>query len=54
MPALNKIDSNELYPMKPIKNVKDYQKALSSMEVVFDITCKLIDRFFAREKIILT
>jgi len=37
MPALNKIDSNELYPMKPIKNDKDYQKALSSMEVVFDI-----------------
>ena len=37
MPALNKIDSNELYPMKPVKNDKDYQKALSSMEVVFDI-----------------
>jgi antitoxin component HigA of HigAB toxin-antitoxin module len=37
MPALNKIDSNDLYPMKPIKNHKDYQKALSSMEAVFDI-----------------
>jgi HTH-type transcriptional regulator/antitoxin HigA len=37
MPALNKIDSNNLYPMKPIKNDKDHQKALRSMEAVFDI-----------------
>ena len=37
MPALNKIDLDNLYPMKPIKNDKDYQKALSSMEAVFDI-----------------
>ena len=37
MPALKKIDLDNLYPMKPIKNDKDYQKALSSMEAVFDI-----------------
>ncbi len=37
MPALNKINSDTLYPMRPIKTSEDYEKALSSMETVFDI-----------------
>lgn len=37
MPALNKIDTDSLYPMRPIKTEMDYEKALNSMEAVFDI-----------------
>lgn len=36
MPALNQIESEDLYPLKVIKNKTDYEKALKSMEAVFD------------------
>jgi HTH-type transcriptional regulator/antitoxin HigA len=36
MPAVNRVDSNELYPLKVIRTADDYEKALRSMEKVFD------------------
>ena len=36
MPALDKIDNEELCPLKVINNKKDYEWALKSMESVFD------------------
>ena len=36
MPALEQHEFNELYPLKVIKSKKDYEKALESMEIVFD------------------
>ncbi|MBC8199908.1 MAG: transcriptional regulator [Desulfobacterales bacterium] len=38
MPALNQYDYNELYPLRVIKNNKDYKLALKSLEAVFDET----------------
>jgi HTH-type transcriptional regulator/antitoxin HigA len=38
MPALNECDYNDLYPLKIIKNKRDYKLALKSLEVVFDET----------------
>jgi HTH-type transcriptional regulator/antitoxin HigA len=36
MPALNECEYNELYPLKIIKNERDYKLALKSLETVFD------------------
>jgi len=38
MPALNECDYNDLYPLKIIKNKRDYKLALKSLEAVFDKT----------------
>ena len=38
MPALDQILFKDLYPLKAIKTRKDYEKALKSMETVFDET----------------
>jgi HTH-type transcriptional regulator/antitoxin HigA len=38
MPALNECEYNDLYPLKIIKNEKDYKLALKSLEAVFDET----------------
>jgi len=38
MPALNECEYNDLYPLKIIKNEKDYKRALKSLEAVFDET----------------
>ena len=38
MPALNECDYNDLYPLKIIKNKRDYKLALKSFEAVFDKT----------------
>lgn len=38
MPALDQIKFKNLYPLKVIKSPKDYEKALNSMETVFDET----------------
>jgi len=38
MPALNECEYNDLYPLKIIKNDKDYKRALKSLEAVFDET----------------
>lgn len=38
MPALNQINFKGLYPLRMIKNEKDYKEALKSMETVFDAT----------------
>lgn len=38
MPALNECDYNDLYPLKIIKNKRDYKLALKSLETVFDET----------------
>ena len=38
MPALNECDYNDLYPLKIIKNKRDYKLALKSLEAVFDET----------------
>jgi HTH-type transcriptional regulator/antitoxin HigA len=38
MPALDQIEFKDLYPLKVIKTRKDYEKALKSMETVFDET----------------
>ena len=38
MPALNECDYNDLYPLKIIKNKRDYKLALKSLEDVFDET----------------
>jgi len=36
MPALDQHEFNDLYPLKVIKNKKNYENALKSMEIVFD------------------
>ena len=36
MPVLNECDYNDLYPLKIIKNKRDYKLALKSLEAVFD------------------
>ncbi|MBC8459186.1 MAG: helix-turn-helix domain-containing protein [Deltaproteobacteria bacterium] len=38
MPALDQVDTTELYPLKVIKNNKEYEMALKSMEDIFDET----------------
>lgn len=38
MPILNECDYNDLYPLKIIKNKRDYKLALKSLETVFDET----------------
>jgi hypothetical protein len=38
MPALDHKEFKDLYPLKVIKSRKDYEKALKSMETVFDET----------------
>ena len=38
MPAVKKKIKRDLYPLRVIKNVKDYRNALKSMEIVFDET----------------
>ena len=38
MPALDQLDFKGLYPLRMIKNEKDYKEALQSMETVFDAT----------------
>ncbi len=38
MPALDQNIFNGLYPLRVIKNKKDYKKALDSLDVVFDET----------------
>lgn len=38
MPALNECEYNDLYPLKIIKNERDYKLALKSLEAVFDET----------------
>jgi len=38
MPALDQLDFKGLYPLRMIKNEKDYKEALKSMESVFDAT----------------
>jgi HTH-type transcriptional regulator / antitoxin HigA len=38
MPALNECEYNDLYPLKIIKNQRDYKRALRSLEAVFDET----------------
>ena len=38
MPALDHSKYSELYPLKAIRNEKDYIDALNSMEMVFDAT----------------
>jgi HTH-type transcriptional regulator/antitoxin HigA len=37
MPAVNQLIFRNLYPLKAIKNKKDYQEALKSLEKVFDL-----------------
>ncbi len=36
MPAVDRIDSRDLYPLMVIRTQDDYKKALGSMETVFD------------------
>ena len=36
MPAVDQMDFKELYPLRVIKNQNDYEKALKSIEAVFD------------------
>ncbi len=36
MPAVDRMDFKELYPLRVIKTHNDYEKALRSMETVFD------------------
>ena len=38
MPALDQLDFKGLYPLRMIKNKKDYKEALQSMKTVFDAT----------------
>ena len=38
MPALNECEYSDLYPLKIIKNERDYKLALKSREAVFDET----------------
>ena len=38
MPALKQKETMDLYPLRVIRNEKDYNKALKSMEPVFDET----------------
>jgi len=38
MPALNECEYNDWYPLKIIKNERDYKQALRSLEAVFDET----------------
>lgn len=38
MPALNECEYNDLYPLRIIKNEKDYKLALKSLKAVFDET----------------
>ena len=38
MPALDQLDFKGLYPLRVIKNEKNYKEALKSMETVFDAT----------------
>ena len=38
MPALNECEYSDLYPLKIIKNERDYKLALKSLETVFDET----------------
>ncbi len=38
MPALDQLYFQGLYPLRMIKNKKDYKEALKSMETVFDVT----------------
>lgn len=38
MPALNECEYSDLYPLKIIKNERDYKLALKSLEAVFDET----------------
>jgi HTH-type transcriptional regulator / antitoxin HigA len=38
MPALSEFGYNDLYPLKIIKNKRDYKLALKSLEAVFDET----------------
>ena len=38
MPALDQLDFKGLYPLRMIKNEKNYKEALKSMETVFDVT----------------
>ncbi len=38
MPALNEREYSDLYPLKIIKNERDYKLALKSLEAVFDDT----------------
>jgi len=38
MPALDQLDFKGLYPLRMIKNEKNYKEALKSMETVFDAT----------------
>ena len=38
MPALDQLDFKGLYPLRMIKNEKDYKEALQSIETVFDAT----------------
>ena len=38
MPALDQLDFKGLYPLRMIKNEKNYKEALKSMESVFDAT----------------
>ena len=35
-PAIDRMDSMNLYPLKIIRTTNEYEKALKSMEVVFD------------------
>jgi len=36
MPAVDQMDAKYLYPLKVIRTTNDYEKALQSMEAVFD------------------
>ena len=36
MPAVDRMDFKELYPLRVMKTQNDYEKALKSMEAVFD------------------
>ena len=36
MPAVDRMDAKNLYPLNVIRTTTDYEKALKSMEVVFD------------------
>lgn len=38
MPALNECEYSDLYPLKIIKNERDYKLSLESLETVFDET----------------
>ena len=38
MPALDQLDYNDLYPLRAIKNEREYKKALKALETVFDET----------------